>query len=93
MKNSGNRHEDALAVHYNQGSYPAYLGQEELSEMMHSYWVNFAKCGDPNGEGLPAFPQNTDNKSVFEFGAHTGIIEDPYLALYEIMDRMQDKAA
>ena len=35
MKNSGNRHEDALAVHYNQGSYPAYLGQEELSEMMH----------------------------------------------------------
>ena len=61
--------------------------------MMHTYWVNFAKSGDPNGEGLPAFPQNTDNKSVFEFGAHTGIIEDPYLALYEIMDRMQDKAA
>ena len=65
----------------------------ELSKMMHTYWVNFATCGDPNGEGLPAFPQNTDNKSVFEFGAHTGIIEDPYLALYEIMDRMQDKAA
>jgi para-nitrobenzyl esterase len=24
-----------------------------LSEAMSSYWVNFAKTGDPNGVGLP----------------------------------------
>jgi para-nitrobenzyl esterase len=28
-------------------------GDRKLSEQMQSYWTNFAKTGDPNGEGLP----------------------------------------
>src|SRR5215467_3756994 len=28
-----------------------------LSETMSSYWVNFATAGDPNGKGLPVWPQ------------------------------------
>ena len=31
---------------------------------MAAYWTNFAKHGDPNGEGLPAWPAFSDRNPV-----------------------------
>jgi para-nitrobenzyl esterase len=33
---------------------------EALSEAMRTYWTNFAKSGNPNGPGLPAWPPFSD---------------------------------
>ena len=39
-----------------------------VSRMAQSYWVNFAKTGDPNGAGLPAWPRHDPKKDlIFEF--------------------------
>src|SRR5581483_11819770 len=31
----------------------------KLAETVSSYWANFARTGDPNGKGLPAWPAVT----------------------------------
>jgi para-nitrobenzyl esterase len=42
----------------------------KLSDMISSYWVNFAKSGDPNGPGLPKWPAFTENdQKVMVFDA------------------------
>ena len=41
----------------------------KLSELMSSYWVNFAATGDPNGKGLPKWPVYDAQADVsMEFG-------------------------
>jgi para-nitrobenzyl esterase len=36
----------------------------KLSDVMSSYWVNFAATGDPNGRGLPAWQKFNENKEL-----------------------------
>ncbi len=49
----------------------------KLSEVMSSYWSNFAKSGDPNGSALPQWPgYDPDSHTIMELGSHVGPIPD-----------------
>lgn len=42
---------------------------QELAETMSSYWANFVRTGDPNGEGLPRWPvYRTADKLIMVLG-------------------------
>ena len=49
----------------------------KLSEIMSSYWSNFAKTGDPNGSGMPQWPAyNPESHTTMELGDHVGPIPE-----------------
>jgi len=62
----------------------------ELSELMSSYWTNFAKTGDPNGPGLPKWPayRASDEYRVMHLAANPDAAPDSQRARYEFLDKL-----
>ncbi|MBN2319923.1 MAG: carboxylesterase family protein [Acidobacteria bacterium] len=51
-----------------------------LSELIQSYWINFAANGDPNGSNLPAWPAfNENDQMVLFINKDTGARKHPNL--------------
>ena len=64
----------------------------ELERIMSSYWLNFVKTGNPNGEGLPTWNKYSNSTDkVMELGAEVKPIDDKYLELYNLIDAYLDR--
>jgi para-nitrobenzyl esterase len=58
-----------------------------MSDLMSSYWVNFAKTGDPNGPGLPPWPAFTESaQTMMHFDAQSSARPAPNMTQIRAMD-------
>jgi para-nitrobenzyl esterase len=71
----GASHASELAYLF--GNLPATAGpgDRETARLMGDYWVNFARTGDPNGAGLPAWPRQGRGDPLLLFGANGASVE------------------
>lgn len=60
----------------------------KLADCFSDYFVNFARTGDPNGEGLAEWQSSSTGIEVMGLDTQQIMREDPYLPIYDILDRM-----
>jgi len=67
----------------------------ELSELMMTYWSNFARSGDPNGTRLPAWPRYTGDTGpqVMHLDVKSQAQPDALRARYQALDTVLGEAA
>lgn len=70
----------------------------DLEGMMMSYWINFARTGNPNGvnlvtgETLPEWRTYSESPGqVMELGPTVGMRTDPYLEMYDIVLKVMEE--
>jgi para-nitrobenzyl esterase len=89
FKNWGAAHGGEIAYVF--GNFPAAMpatpADRTVSEEMSSYWVNFAKTGDPTSSGLPRWPAFTNSTTqVMNLDQPSKTIPVPNLEKLQALD-------
>ncbi|MBR4496292.1 MAG: carboxylesterase family protein [Acholeplasmatales bacterium] len=80
----GNLYRSKKQFAYNESDY-------ELQNKMSSYWMNYIKTGNPNGNNLPIWEEYSPLKeNVLELGQNISMFKDKYLEAYKIIDEFQN---
>lgn len=64
--------------------------EKELARVMCTYWANFAKTGNPNGDGLPNWPlYNNQNQEMLDIELDGKIVAkpDPRKARFDVVEK------
>jgi para-nitrobenzyl esterase len=66
---------------------------QKMADIMHAYWVDFVKKGDPNGGSRPAWPAcAADCSTVMEFGpVETAYKPDPWKERLDVTEALAMK--
>lgn len=81
---------NTVKVKYGEKLTPA---DQKMAEMVHAYWVDFVKKGDPNGGGRPAWPAcDAACDLILEFGpAAAAAKTDPWKARLDVTEALAMK--
>lgn len=64
--------------------------EKMLAQIMNAYWTNFAKTGNPNGDGLPVWPQyNPQSEEMLDVELDGKVIgkKDPRKARFDVIEK------
>jgi para-nitrobenzyl esterase len=74
-RRTGASHASELAFLFGNVPASATSADRAMARLMGDYWTNFAKTGDPNGHGLPRWPQQAPGDPLLVFSDEGAVVK------------------